>query len=175
MLVRTAKTYYTIRHKPRTLSKVRKVYFNDPDIRPKVFNLIQASEFNDIDMIFLVCDDNSKQIFYKASDYVARLMEIGISKDKIFVVPYMMCRAELPMFVEGKLSPLCKKLADVKPVMRYMEYQVTDFCNLKCKGCEHLANYVKKLEFVGAEYFRFCLERLSEKFENITTFRILGG
>ena len=175
LLVRTVKAYYSIRHKPKTLSKVRKVYFNDPDIRTKAFNLIPASVFDDVDMIFLVCDDASQQIFYKASDYAARLMEIGVSKDKIFVVPYVMCRAELPLFVDGELSPLCKKLADVKPVMRYMEYQVTDFCNLKCKRCEHLANYVKTLEFVGAEYFRFCLEKLSEKFENITTFRIMGG
>lgn len=173
--MKAAKTYYSIRRKSKTLSKVRKVYFNDPDIRTKAFNLIPRSAFDDVDMIFLVCDDNSQQIFYKTSDYAARLMEIGISKYKIFIVPYVMCIAELPMFVDGELSPLCKKLADVKPVMRYMEYQVTDFCNLKCKRCEHLANYVKKLEFVGAEYFRFCLERLSEKFENITTFRIMGG
>ncbi len=52
LLVRTAKTYYLIRHQTKTLSKVRKVYFNDPDIRTKAFNLIPRSVFDDVDMIF---------------------------------------------------------------------------------------------------------------------------
>ena len=176
LLVKTAKAYRPIRHSTKLLRKVPAVYFVSPDVTCRTFDLIPQKVFDEADIFLLACDDdNSEQSYAKNSDYAAALMKRGISKDNIYVVPPVMYRAELPVIVDGKLSPLCKKLTDTKPILRYMEYHVTDFCNLKCKGCGHMANHVKELEFSGADKFRFSLEKLSEKFANIETLRIMGG
>ena len=165
-----------IKHYHRLLRKISKVYFNVPDRKAQLLELIPNTALKDVDMFLIACDDEfSSREEHKTSDYVSFLMRHGVSKDKIYVVPHNMAKAELPVFLDGRLSPLCKNIAYVKPVLRYMEYHVTDFCNLKCKGCTHMAEYVRTLDFHKPEDFKLSLEKLREKFENIITIRIMGG
>ena len=172
--VRTSRSVRKFRRK--ALRKVPAVYFTATENLAATFKLIPRDIFDNADLFLLSCkDDNTSRNSCLHSDYAASLMRMGISKDRIFVLPFIMHNAQLPIIVNEKLSIVCKNLADVKPVLRYMEYHVTDFCNLKCKGCGHLANRVTTLEFAGADKFRAALEKLREKFENITVMRIMGG
>ena len=174
MLLRIAKSYRSAKAvNKKLLNKVPAVFYSPTETISELFEFIPLSVFESADMFLLACDDMPNTC--KISDYAAAIMSKGGSREKIFIAPQVMHIAELPVFQDGELSPLCKNISDVKPVMRYMEYHVTDFCNLKCKGCGHLANHVKTLEFAGADTFRLSLERLREKFENIEVLRIMGG
>lgn len=152
-------------------------YFNNPNIPAGTFPMIPKKAFQGIDIFLIACSDNSTTDVesFRSSDYVSGLLRHGISKDRIFLVPSTFAGAEIPVLKDGKLSSLCKNISQVKPVLRYLEYHVTDFCNLKCKGCGHLANHVDKLEFAGADTLRLSLEKLHEKFSNIQVLRIMGG
>ncbi len=162
----------------KALRKVPSVYFTSPHFDTYSFSMLPQAAFENIDFFLIACDDYDYQrLFseYKSSDYVSELLRRGVVREKIFIVPPVMYEAELPLLNNDELSPLCKNMNDVKPMLRYMEYHVTDFCNLKCKGCAHLANYVKELDFASIESFRVSLVRLSEKFRNISVIRLLGG
>lgn len=163
------------KHGKNALSKIPQVYFTSQQAILRSFDWIPPKAFEDIDLFLIACDDEGPQNEYKSSDYVSALLKNGITRDKIFIVPPVVYRAEIPVIDDGKLSPQCKNMNEVKPLLRYMEYHVTDFCNLKCKGCTHLSNYVKELEFAGTESFRMSLIKLAEKFRNISTLRLLGG
>ena len=119
----------------KILSKVPEKYFSSTYVRKNPFNIIPDKIFSDADVILVARDDDDyrRRDEIKTSDYVADLMRRGISRDKIFVVPREMFSAEIPVVEDGKLSPLCRNVNDTKPVLRYMEYHVTDFCNLKCR------------------------------------------
>ena len=177
ILINALKAYrYVRRLGNNPLRKVPAVYFTPSEPSSELLARIPEHVFGSADIFLLACDDYaSLHHECKTSDYVFALMRHGVGKDKMFVVPHEMSNAGLPVITGENLSPLCRKLSDVKPVLRYMEYHVTDFCNLKCKGCGHLANHVKTLEFFGADSFRLSLEKLREKFENIITLRIMGG
>lgn len=163
------------KHGKNALPKIPRVYFISQWAISRSFDWIPPKTFDDIDLFLIACDDEGPQNEYKSSDYVSTLLKNGIAREKIFIVPPVVYRAEIPVIEDGKLSPQCKNMNEVKPLLRYMEYHVTDFCNLKCKGCMHLADHVKELEFAGAESFRMSLMKLAEKFRNISTLRLLGG
>lgn len=62
-----------------------------------------------------------------------------------------------------------------KPVLGYAEYSAAWHCNLRCKGCSHLSNLVKKSVVGDRECFRRNLLRLKELFAHVETFRFVGG
>lgn len=62
-----------------------------------------------------------------------------------------------------------------KPVLGYVEYSAAWHCNLKCKGCSHLSNLVKKPALGDGESFRRNLLRLKELFAHVETIRFVGG
>ena len=173
----STRSFYSVRkHGKGIFRKVPKVYFtSSSDIKLRSFEMLPTKIFEDIDLILVACEDNDSRTEYKSSDYVSELLRRGITREKIFIVPPVVYHAELPVIEDGKLSPLCKNMNEVKPLLRYMEYHVTDFCNLKCKGCGHLANHVKELEFADIGGFRLALAGLAEKFSNIAEIRIMGG
>ncbi len=59
--------------------------------------------------------------------------------------------------------------------LKYLEVQITDSCNLNCKGCSHCAGIVKGQQHVPLEVFEKDLVRLKELIPDIEKIRILGG
>ena len=176
LLLRIIRGYSSLRNHGRNLFRGIRVYFNSSDISEGLFELVPQKIFDDADIFLIACNDNTSLISeFKTSDYASGLMKRGISKDRIFVVPETMFPAEIPVIENESLSPLCRNLLNVRPVLRYFEYHVTDFCNLRCKGCDHFANKVNSLEFASVERFRLSLEKLKEKFSNVSVIRIMGG
>ncbi len=62
-----------------------------------------------------------------------------------------------------------------KPVLGYLEFDVSGHCNLRCKGCSHYSNLVKEPVWGNLDRFREHLSRLREVFDHIEVFRLVGG
>ena len=62
-----------------------------------------------------------------------------------------------------------------RPVLGYLEYDVANHCNLKCKGCSHYSNLVREPEFADPDRFRKNLARMKELFDHVEVIRLLGG
>ncbi len=56
----------------------------------------------------------------------------------------------------------------------YLEFHLTDHCNLSCKGCGHYSNIAPKT-FTDLAQYKNDIFRLSKIFHNIHKIRILGG
>ena len=160
----------------KSFTRIPKRYFATRYPTIKSLELVPDSVLNDSDLFLIMCeDDTTGEYESKSSDYVTTLLQRGISKEKIFIVPPVMYRSHIPIIKDEKLSTLCRNILHVKPVLRHLEHHITDFCNLKCKGCLHLSQYIRKLEFSGVDNFRNSMVRLREKFSNITVICLMGG
>lgn len=60
------------------------------------------------------------------------------------------------------------------PVLRTLETNVVDCCNLNCKGCSHFSNIFPKGSSVAFETFKKDIKHLSQKV-NIAQINLLGG
>jgi len=56
----------------------------------------------------------------------------------------------------------------------YLEFHITDHCNLNCKSCTHFAPLSKE-NYLSTDSFIKDMTRLSQLFANISRMRILGG
>ena len=107
-------------------------------------------------------------------EMVKSLLKIGIKN--IFIVDNNVWYGKLPLFDnDGRFFSYIRKFEVVKPILPYLEYHVTDYCNLKCDHCGHHSNEVNELSFASLSIFEEALMGLAEKFENIETLRLLGG
>ena len=61
-----------------------------------------------------------------------------------------------------------------RPVLDYVEFHLTDHCNLNCAGCTHFAPYADK-RFADIKQVERDLSRLKAIFSNIRHIRIMGG
>lgn len=63
-----------------------------------------------------------------------------------------------------------------KPVLRYVELHLVDFCNLNCKGCTHFSNICKNSSeaIVNVESLKKQLEQL-KKLVDVSVIRLMGG
>lgn len=62
-----------------------------------------------------------------------------------------------------------------KPVLDYMETEITEFCNLNCKGCCDFSNLATEKTFYELEEYTKDLRRMAELFSNIKKIRLMGG
>lgn len=60
-------------------------------------------------------------------------------------------------------------------VLEYLEIQITDSCNLNCKGCSHLAGLFPGNQHIKLSNFKKDMHRLKELFCDIKKIRLLGG
>lgn len=101
---------------------------------------------------------------------------LNYNYDKILLIPEKTWEARFPILgLDGKFKAYIKNYSLFKPVLKYIEYHVSDYCNLKCKGCGHYSNLITKKEFPDIEEFKESLKGLSRRFINIMMFRLMGG
>lgn len=62
-----------------------------------------------------------------------------------------------------------------KPVLDYVETEISEFCNLNCRGCCDFSNLAKEKKFYELDEFVKDYERLSELFSEIKKIRLMGG
>lgn len=96
--------------------------------------------------------------------------------ENVYVIPTEVLKGELPILgKDGKFISYIHSFNYSMPVLPYIEYHVSDYCNLKCKGCGHFSNLVTEKKFPKIENFENMLIGLSNKFSNIEVFRLMGG
>lgn len=78
------------------------------------------------------------------------------------------------MNVEKQSECLIQR-CDNEEYLEYLEIQITDSCNLNCKGCSHLAGLFPSDQHISLEHFKKDLHRLKELFFKIKKIRLLGG
>ena len=84
--------------------------------------------------------------------------------------------ARLPLLKEdGEFNENVRPYQDIKPELPYMEFQIADECNLKCRNCFHYSNMVNEPRHMDLASFHRSFEGLQKKFRNIRKVRILGG
>lgn len=66
---------------------------------------------------------------------------------------------------------------EIKPVLEHIEVDISEICNLNCKGCGHYSNVIDKQRkpFLDLKEFKKDVEKLSELFSSIKLFALLGG
>lgn len=65
-------------------------------------------------------------------------------------------------------------MQDNGSILPYLEFHLTDHCNLNCKGCIHFCPIAEE-NFLKMDNFLRDINRLSELFVNISRIRIMGG
>ena len=62
-----------------------------------------------------------------------------------------------------------------RPVLDYVETEITEFCNLNCRGCCNFTNLAKEKTFYELEEFVKDYRRLAELFSGVEKIRLMGG
>lgn len=62
-----------------------------------------------------------------------------------------------------------------KPRLNYVEIELSESCNLNCKGCFQFSNLIECKSFADINVFKNDLEKLKEFFWGIGELRLLGG
>lgn len=83
---------------------------------------------------------------------------------------YLIHHFELFNFSKLLLTP-----SDWRNSLDYVEFHVTDNCNLNCKGCSHLCNLVKGRHDTDFDKWKKDLSRLRQLVKDVYIIRILGG
>ena len=132
-------------------------------------NTFEKQWMNSVDAV-LICSKDYKV----RQEMVKAMLRTGFGA--VYVADNYVLSGRLPLFHEdGSFCSYVRKLEDVKPVLSYIEFHVTDCCNLKCKNCGHHANEVKEMAFASLTVFEEALAGLAGKFENVDVFRLMGG
>lgn len=96
--------------------------------------------------------------------------------DNIYILSESVINGELPVIDdEGNFYKYVKCYKEIKPTLPYLEYQVQDNCNLKCKSCGHFSNIIKDDIKANLHEFEESCQKLSKVFLNIQTIRLMGG
>lgn len=133
-----------------------------------------------IDEFMTLYSENTDGVLIAAtSPLVAQEMALSLLKrgfSNIFLMPEVILGGKLPILNKnGDLISYIKSIKCCKPVLPYIEYHVSDFCNLKCKGCGHFSNIVTEKKLPDINEFKESLLGLKKKFKNIKVFRLMGG
>ena len=64
---------------------------------------------------------------------------------------------------------------NTKPVFDYIEIEISEFCNLNCRGCCDFSNLAKEKKFYSLDEFQKDMTRIAELFSGINKIRIMGG
>jgi MoaA/NifB/PqqE/SkfB family radical SAM enzyme len=76
-------------------------------------------------------------------------------------------------FIAIKIKTIFKTITS-RIYLRYLEFHITDHCNLKCNACTHFSN-ISEPNTIDARILEFRFARLRKLFGIIMEVRILGG
>lgn len=106
------------------------------------------------------------------NDELKRITEdfhkIGI--ESLFICPWDTHYSEDKLF-HDLIIPIDNR----KPRLDYLEVEVSNICNLNCKGCSEFSNLVCEKNQVDHYAFKQDLERMKDFFWGIGKIRLLGG
>lgn len=77
--------------------------------------------------------------------------------------------------MDGNFTGVVRRYDAVIPQLDYLEYHLSDVCNLKCDGCSHFSNKAVNPNMPVLEEFELSIKGLYRRFSNIKKFQFLGG
>lgn len=148
---------------------------NNPDYSDKLVKGISI-----VNVAYFLRKKQADAVLVAVSNiFVVQEMVLSLLKggfENIYVVPQNLLNGKFPVLdKEGRLASYIQRYDRYKPVLPYVEYHVSDLCNLNCKGCGHFSNISCTTQFPDIDNFNKALAGCSQKFEDITTFRLMGG
>lgn len=111
--------------------------------------------------------------------WVAMTDKIGVEKvvssllhngyKNIYIIDKNVFMAKLGL--EGRVY----SIDDIRPEINYVQFPVTEWCNLKCKSCAYHCNLVNEKTAIKLEEWEKDLKALKQKFFGIRYVTIIGG
>ena len=77
--------------------------------------------------------------------------------------------------VETTLADCLFPIDNTKPRLNYVEFELSEGCNLNCKGCFQYSNLAKNNKFPDIHVFKRDLKKLKDFFWGIGKIRLQGG
>jgi hypothetical protein len=133
--------------------------------RNKILSAIRTACIEDTAAPLVLTTENSE-----TARITALLKELP-NKEVYYIPHYVYSRFSDITDLSGCLVPVDLE----KPRLNYLEFQVTDHCNLNCKGCTHFSNLEEKEIFADLNTYISDIKRVKELFWGISTIRLMGG
>ncbi len=112
-----------------------------------------------------------KEYYMQQNELVLALLRAGVEPQDIYDGLRLNAQTRnQPEAIAGLITPM---LYD--PYLPYLEFHVTDHCNLNCKYCTHYSPLVAQPVFTEYERFAADLKQLKKYIADIGVIRILGG
>lgn len=100
------------------------------------------------------------------------LHQKGIHIYDVLIKENLLSECSVDWFTD-RTSPIYYRV-EHKALCAYLEVQIADHCNLKCKGCMHFSNLVDHSVFFSMDSFEKDLLYMKKSLE-VLKFRIMGG
>ena len=103
-------------------------------------------------------------------DYTKELYHLGVFN--LYVFSY-----DIQLDNAGRI-PTPRNLIyieNTKPRLSFLDVEISEHCNLKCKGCLDFSNLVKEEKFLDLDLYRKNLLKLKEFFWGIAALHLQGG
>ncbi|MBR0508609.1 MAG: radical SAM protein [Clostridia bacterium] len=154
-----------------TVSKPTYLFYkNGGDVREMLKKLPGAEPVpvsGEVTMAFLKGKEQARLVFALPNRQLAKATALcrGMPEAEVFVLPADVLPADA--------SPI--KIDPGKPRLDYMETEVSEFCNLNCRGCCDFSNLATEKKLYPFEEFRADLAALKGLFWGVEKIRLMGG
>lgn len=112
-----------------------------------------------------------KEYYIQQNELVLALLREGVDVQDIY--DGMRLNPQIRNYPEAIVNLITPMLQD--PYLSYLEFHVTDHCNLNCKYCTHYSPLVTQPIYTEYEHFVKDLRQLKKHIIDIGVIRILGG
>ncbi len=127
------------------------------------FELVRKYKDKEVDKVVLNTIWNIRVCY----DVYRELIELGIKADDIVFLPVAFCYGNDDEYM------LCK--FDELKYLFYLEFHITNRCNLNCAGCSHFVPLMPKDDEIDYDSLKKDLAQLKTKVEHFNEIRIMGG
>lgn len=123
----------------------------------------------EIDAVIIATRGNYSRLCIIQQLKRTKIKRVGIFK---FSAHDFRKKIQFDEFADSKYIVWLYKLE--KPVLPYLEVNVEDACNLKCKGCTHFSNLFEELSSADLQQFKQDIMQIRKK-SYVIQLRLLGG
>ncbi len=131
-------------------------------ITPDILNENKVEKLDYILIAFL----NGINIYEELKKYTDT--QWGVINDAVFLKKLDLA---MELLTDGNIFWIADS---TKPLIRTLETNIVDYCNLNCKGCSHFSNLYKKGDMVSIEDYCNDLAQIAKN-TNVRRFNLLGG
>ena len=130
------------------------------------FNIfLEKYKLNDICGIIL-----PKELFIGQTKIVFQLLMCGVNINDIYISD----RISFDLLRNNREKNFISTYLN-SSYLPYLEFHISDHCNLNCKACEHYSGLVQNTKFTNYEKFAEDFIKLKKYIDDIGVIRIMGG